>query len=63
MPVGNLVKHEIVKMGLQIGAPLHLTWSCYEGGDKHCGKCGPCYMRKTAFEINGVKDPVEYEST
>ncbi|QKR00341.1 7-cyano-7-deazaguanine synthase QueC [Metallosphaera tengchongensis] len=62
MPVGNLVKHEIVKLGLQIGAPLDLTWSCYEGGDKHCGKCGPCYMRKTAFQINGVKDPVEYES-
>ncbi|MCY0861011.1 MAG: 7-cyano-7-deazaguanine synthase QueC [Metallosphaera prunae] len=62
MPVGNLVKHEIVKLGLEIGAPLHLTWSCYEGGEKHCGKCGPCYMRRVAFEINGVKDPVEYES-
>ncbi|MEM3347920.1 MAG: 7-cyano-7-deazaguanine synthase QueC [Metallosphaera sp.] len=61
MPVGNLVKHEIVKLGLDIGAPLHLTWSCYEGGEKHCGRCGPCYMRKTAFEINGVKDPIEYQ--
>ncbi|EHP70878.1 queuosine biosynthesis protein QueC [Metallosphaera yellowstonensis MK1] len=61
MPVGNLVKHEIVKLGLEIGAPLHLTWSCYEGGSKHCGRCGPCYMRKTAFRINGVEDPVEYE--
>ncbi|MBB5253881.1 7-cyano-7-deazaguanine synthase QueC [Sulfurisphaera ohwakuensis] len=62
MPVGNLVKHEIVKLGVEIGAPLHLTWSCYEGGQKHCGKCGPCYMRKTAFKINGLNDPVEYES-
>ncbi|MCI2415208.1 MAG: 7-cyano-7-deazaguanine synthase QueC [Candidatus Aramenus sp.] len=62
MPVGNLVKHEIVRLGVEIGAPLHLTWSCYEGGEKHCGKCGPCYMRKTAFRINGLKDPVEYES-
>ncbi|BFI76152.1 7-cyano-7-deazaguanine synthase QueC [Sulfurisphaera ohwakuensis] len=62
MPVGNLVKHEIVKLGVEIGAPLHLTWSCYEGGQKHCGKCGPCYMRKTAFRINGLNDPVEYES-
>jgi len=61
MPVGNLVKHEIVKLGYQIGAPLHLTWSCYEGGEKHCGRCGPCYMRKMAFKINGLKDPVEYE--
>ena len=62
MPVGNLVKHEIVKLGVEIGAPLHLTWSCYEGGEKHCGKCGPCYMRKMAFRINGLEDPVEYES-
>ncbi|MFP3217306.1 7-cyano-7-deazaguanine synthase QueC [Acidianus sp.] len=62
MPVGNLVKHEIVKLGVEIGAPLHLTWSCYEGGEKHCGKCGPCYMRKMAFKINGLKDPVEYEN-
>lgn len=61
MPVGHLVKHEIVKLGLEIGAPLHLTWSCYEGGEKHCGRCGPCYMRRWAFKINGVKDPVEYD--
>ena len=61
MPVGNLVKHEIVRLGVEIGAPLHLTWSCYEGGQKHCGRCGPCYMRKWAFKINGLKDPVEYE--
>ncbi|MGC9105181.1 MAG: 7-cyano-7-deazaguanine synthase QueC [Thermoprotei archaeon] len=61
MPVGNLVKHEIVRLGVEIGAPLHLTWSCYEGRDKHCGRCGPCYMRKWAFKINGLKDPVEYE--
>ncbi|MEM1626489.1 MAG: 7-cyano-7-deazaguanine synthase QueC [Sulfolobaceae archaeon] len=61
MPVGNLMKHEIVKLGIEIGAPLHLTWSCYEGGEKHCGRCGPCYMRKKAFLMNGLKDPVEYE--
>jgi len=61
MPVGNLMKHEIVKLGVEIGTPLELTWSCYEGGEKHCGKCGPCYMRKKAFEINGLVDPVEYQ--
>lgn len=60
MPVGNLVKHEIVKLGLEVGAPLHLTWSCYDKGPKHCGLCGPCYMRRIAFKINGVRDPVEY---
>lgn len=60
-PVGNLMKHEIVKLGHKVGAPLHLTWSCYKHGKKHCGKCGPCYMRKTAFEINGLDEVLEYE--
>ncbi len=57
-PVGNLMKHEIVKLGLELGTPMGLTWSCYENGDKHCGNCGPCFMRRTAFEINGAVDPV-----
>ncbi|HWV46442.1 MAG TPA: 7-cyano-7-deazaguanine synthase QueC [Nitrospira sp.] len=61
MPVGNLMKHEIVAMGLEIGAPLDLTWSCYHAHDKHCGDCGPCFMRKTAFEINNQKEVIEYE--
>jgi len=60
MPVGHLMKHEIVRLGLEIGAPLELTWSCYMDGEKHCGKCGPCYMRRKAFEIIGAPDPVEY---
>jgi len=60
MPVGHLMKHEIVRLGLRLGAPLDVTWSCYYGGEKHCGRCGPCYMRKKAFDIVGVKDPVEY---
>lgn len=58
MPVGNLMKHEIVKLGLELNAPMENTWSCYRQGEKHCGKCGPCFMRKTAFEINGSADPV-----
>lgn len=60
MPVGNLMKHEIVKLGVEIGAPLSLTWSCYEGGLNHCGKCGPCYMRRKGFQINGWQDVVTY---
>ena len=60
-PVGNLMKHEIVKFGLKYGAPFELTWSCYRDGDKACGKCGPCFMRRTAFERNGLTDPVQYE--
>lgn len=57
-PVGNLMKHEIVKLGLQLKAPLEHTWSCYRGGDHHCGNCGPCFMRHKAFERSGVTDPV-----
>ena len=57
-PVGNLMKHEIVKLGLELQAPLQHTWSCYNNSDRHCGTCGPCFMRRTAFEINGAVDPV-----
>lgn len=62
MPVGNLMKHEIVDLGVRVGAPMKSTWSCYKSGEKHCGKCGPCHMRRVAFQINGLKDPMEYES-
>lgn len=58
IPLGNLMKHEIVKRGVELNAPLDLTWSCYRGGEHHCGQCGPCFMRKTAFERNGLQDPV-----
>lgn len=61
-PVGNLMKHEIVALGLQNGAPMELTWSCYSNDETHCGACGPCYMRKKAFEINGKTDPVFKET-
>jgi 7-cyano-7-deazaguanine synthase len=56
-------KSEVVKTGLSLGAPYELTWSCYAGGDKPCGKCGTCIDRKKAFEKNGVKDPVSYQET
>jgi len=61
MPVGNLMKHEIVALGTKLGAPLHLTWSCYRAGEKHCGTCGPCFMRRTAFAINNLPEVIEYE--
>ena len=61
MPVGNLMKHEIVKLGEEIKAPMHLTWSCYRAGQHHCGKCGPCFMRQTAYTINHIKDLMPYE--
>ena len=61
MPVGDLMKHEIVALGHSNGAPMHLTWSCYKNGEKHCGKCGPCFMRRTAFDINNLEEVINYE--
>ena len=60
-PLINMNKAEVVKKGLELRVPYELTWSCYEGKEKQCGKCGTCIDRKKAFEINGVEDPVEYE--
>jgi 7-cyano-7-deazaguanine synthase len=60
MPVGNLMKHEIVALGMELNAPIHLTWSCYRAGEHHCGTCGPCYMRRKAFDINKELDPLVY---
>ena len=50
-------KADVVKVGLQLGAPYHLTWSCYEGGEIPCGQCATCLDRARAFKLNGVKDP------
>lgn len=60
-PFQWMMKHDIVRLGLQIGAPFHLTWSCYEGRSKACGVCPTCIERIHAFEVNGVQDPIEYE--
>ena len=51
-------KAQIVKKGLELGVPYALTWSCYEGGEVPCGRCGTCMDRQKAFELNGVKDPL-----
>lgn len=60
-PFINLSKAEVVKIGLELKVPYELTWSCYLGHDKPCGKCGTCIDRIKAFEANGVKDPLIYE--
>lgn len=60
MPVGNMMKHEIVAFGTELGAPMELTWSCYRSGPLHCGTCGPCFMRRTAYTINELTDPLQY---
>jgi 7-cyano-7-deazaguanine synthase len=59
-PVGQLMKHEIVALGLRLGVPYGLTWSCYQAGAAHCGDCGPCYMRREAFRRNNAPDPTRY---
>lgn len=56
-PLVNLTKAEVVRIGLSLDAPYEMTWSCYEGGEKPCGKCATCIDRAKAFEINGVADP------
>lgn len=54
-------KADIVRFGLQLNAPLHLTWSCYEGRDLACGKCPTCIGRLEAFAACDMQDPIEYE--
>lgn len=58
-PLVNLNKASVVKLGLELGTPYHLTWSCYNGGEKPCGKCGTCIDRKNAFEANDITDPFD----
>ncbi len=59
-PFVDRTKAEIVAEGLRLGVPYHLTWSCYEGGDRPCGRCGTCIDRQEAFRLNGVADPLAY---
>ncbi len=59
-PFIGKTKADVVAIGLELNVPYELTWSCYEGKDKPCGTCGTCLDRIKAFELNGVKDPVEY---
>ncbi len=54
-------KADIIRRGLAIGVPYELTWSCYEGGDRPCGKCATCIDRGKAFDLNGVPDPAMKE--
>lgn len=56
-PLVRLNKAGVVSLGLSLNTPYHLTWSCYKGGDRPCGKCGTCIDRANAFKENGVVDP------
>jgi 7-cyano-7-deazaguanine synthase len=56
-PLIHLSKADIIKLGVQTGAPLHLTWSCYRGGVKPCGACDSCRLRAKGFAEAGIPDP------
>lgn len=57
----NITKADIVRIGTKLGINYAETWSCYKGGDCHCGKCGTCIERKGAFREAGLTDPTKYE--
>lgn len=57
-PLIYMSKTDIVKRGVEIGAPLEWSWSCYEGGKRPCGECESCLRRARAFDVAGVEDPL-----
>ena len=59
-PIIEMRKSEIVQRGLELGAPLELTWSCYSESDLACGRCDSCALRLRAFREVGVRDPIPY---
>lgn len=62
-PVITLKKSEIIRRGLELGAPLHLTWSCYQEEEMACGACDSCLLRLRAFAEAGATDPIAYRRT
>jgi 7-cyano-7-deazaguanine synthase len=62
-PFIALDKTGIATEGAKLGVDFARTWSCYKGGDVHCGKCGTCVERREAFHLAGLVDPTKYEAT
>ena len=60
-PYTDITKTDIAKRGSALGIDYSETWSCYKGGEKHCGKCGTCVERKEALRDAGITDTTEYE--
>ncbi len=60
-PLINLSKAQSIRLATELGAPLHLTTSCYRGGEKACGVCDSCTLRLRGFREAGMEDPIEYE--
>jgi len=61
-PLIHMKKFEIVTKGAKLGAPLHLTWSCYQNSDNACGKCESCTLRLKGFREAGMRDPIRYNN-
>lgn len=62
-PIIHMTKAEIVKKGIRLDAPLHLTWSCYRNEELACGTCDSCALRLRGFEQAGTRDPINYAQT
>lgn len=60
-PILHATKADIVTLGKKLGAPLELSWSCYNGGEKACGHCDSCRLRLKGFKEAGYRDEIEYE--
>ena len=60
-PYTNITKADIARRGKALGIDYSKTWSCYKGGEKHCGKCGTCVERREAFALAGIDDQTQYE--
>lgn len=61
-PLLRLTKAQIIGRGIELKVPYELTWTCYSGGEKACGKCEACLLRLEGFREAGIHDPVEYEN-
>ncbi|MGI9534802.1 MAG: 7-cyano-7-deazaguanine synthase QueC [Thermodesulfobacteriota bacterium] len=61
-PFVDMDKSEIVKLGSKLQVPFESTWTCYVGGELHCGNCSACNERKRAFTDSGIKDPTKYKN-
>lgn len=59
-PFVDWTKADIVRRGTELSVPFAQTWSCYKGGEQHCGRCGTCIERREAFDLAGVEDPTPY---
>ncbi|MEQ8785387.1 MAG: 7-cyano-7-deazaguanine synthase QueC [Pirellulaceae bacterium] len=60
-PFVHLDKGDIARRGDELGVPFDITWTCYKGGQRHCGKCGACQERREAFAKHSLPDPTDYE--